>query len=213
MTISEIAKKYCVSPRTAKRYRKLNAPVDDEPTMRGWIESHHSRSGVGKYTPRTETPSPIAPVRVVTAEIVPVEHEEVAAPVATDDVGTLQRLEQAERIAYKRFLDSGGSERAGQLWLLCADQLRKTRDSAAKLANDVTEGETRFIGTCAEIILELKQLLEASPTILSVLCEGLDRDAIAPKIADHIRGTLRHAAKSLASQLKGTSLEAWFQPD
>jgi hypothetical protein len=150
------------------------------------------------------------PVHEVAAEIVPVQPIDVPTD---DNVGTLQRLEQAERIAYKRFIDSGGSERAGQLWLLCADQLRKTKDSAAKLANDVSEAETEFWGKCAAVILELKTFLESSPAILSVLCEGLDREAIAPKIADHISRTIQHAAASLTDLLKGTSLEAWLKGD
>jgi hypothetical protein len=49
----------------------------------------------------------------------------------------------------RKYVDSGGSERAGQLWLLTADELRKFKDSAAKHANDVSEHETKFIGKCA----------------------------------------------------------------
>jgi len=45
--------------------------------------------------------------------------EPLAIPADTDtNVGTLQSLEQAERVWYKRFIDSGGNERVGQLWLL-----------------------------------------------------------------------------------------------
>jgi hypothetical protein len=182
--------------------------------MREWIVQHHSRLGLGKGMRRQTTVvepvrAPVGPVREVVAEIMPAEPVKALIDVLTDapddDKGTLQRLEQAERIAYKRFIDSGGSERAGQLWLLCADQLRKTRDSSAKLANDVSEAETKFCGTCAEVILELKNYLEAMPDLLGILCEGLKREQIAAKAKDQIRRTLQHAAESLASQLKGTS--------
>jgi hypothetical protein len=82
-----------------------------------------------------------------------------------------------------------------------------------KHASDVTEAETKFIGTCAEIILTLKQHLEAMPRLLAILCEGLEREQIEPKIADQIRGTLAGAAAELADQLKGTSLETWLPPE
>ena len=110
-------------------------------------------------------------------------------------------------------VDGGGSERAAQVWLLCTDQLRKFKDSAAKHASDVSEAETRFLGTCAEVILTLKQHLETMPRLLGVLCEGLGREQIEAKAADQIEGTLRHAASDLASTIRGTSLETWLPPE
>jgi hypothetical protein len=114
MKAAEIARVYNVSLRTAKRYRKLGAPVDDRPAMLAWIEEHRSRTGVGKYTPRDSEPVTIAPVREVAAEIVPVEPRSESIDSDTDDdkSSTLQRLEAAERTAYQRYIDSGGSERA-----------------------------------------------------------------------------------------------------
>jgi hypothetical protein len=116
MTAREISAKYAVSLATAKRYKKANAPVDDEPAMREWMESHRSRMLVGKRLPR-HTNEPMVPtVREITAQVIP------AAPIApaeapeADDSSTLQRLEQAERVAYQRYFDTGGSERAAQVW-------------------------------------------------------------------------------------------------
>jgi hypothetical protein len=167
MLVTDYARQYGVSKRTVLRWKAKGHPIDDPARMATIREEEKSRRGVGKYTPRFETVTAITPVREVVAEIMPVEPIDVPAD---ENVGTLQRLEQAERLAFKRFQDSGGNERAGQLWLLCADQLRKTRDSSAKLASDVSEAETKFIGMCAEIILELKNYLEAAPSLLAVLC-------------------------------------------
>jgi hypothetical protein len=182
--------------------------------MKAWIEQHRSRMGVGKYSPRTSEPAPVTPARQIVAEIVP------AAPIIApepalddDDKGTLQRLEEAERIVYRRYIDCGGSERAAQVWLLVCDQKRKLVADQMKHASDVTEAETKFIGTCAEVILTLKQHLEAMPRRLAILCEGLEREQIEPKIVDQIRGTLAGAAAELADQLKGTSLETWLPPE
>jgi hypothetical protein len=49
--------------------------------------------------------------------------------------------------------------------------------------------------------------------LLGILCEGLDRDVIAAKISDQIERTLRHAARELTDQLRGTSLEVWLPPE
>ena len=114
---------------------------------------------------------------------------------------------------YRRYSDSGGSERAAQVWLLVCDQKRKLVADQMKHASDVTEAETKFIGACAEVILTLKQNLEAMPRLLAILCEGLEREQIEPKIVDQIRGTLAGAAAELADQLKGTSLETWLPPE
>jgi len=43
------------------------------------------------------------------------------------DAGTLARLAEAERLAYRRYQDSCGNERAAQIWLAC---LRSTAQSA-----------------------------------------------------------------------------------
>jgi hypothetical protein len=133
MTATELSSLYNTSTRTIKRWRKLNAPLDDPDAMRAWIENHRSRIGVGKYSPRHSEPTPVTPVPEVVAEIMPVEPEKVATVVNSgdsnapeDDEGTLQRLEQAERTAYQRYIDTGGSERAAQIWLLVCDQNRGT---------------------------------------------------------------------------------------
>jgi hypothetical protein len=224
MTTGEIAKLYNVSIRTAKRYRKLGAPVSDEPTMREWIVQHHSRLGLGKGMRRqTRVVEPvratIAPVREVVAEIIPVEPakttkpaSEVSADEPETDEGTLRRLEAAERTAYRRYLDSGGNERAGQLWLLCTDQLRKFRDSAAKRTSDVSEAETKFFYTCGEVIHNFHLHLETAPKLLGMLCEGLERDAIAEKVVDQLRRTIGHAVMELADAIRGTSLEILLPP-
>jgi hypothetical protein len=182
--------------------------------MNAWIEQHRSRIGVGKYSPRTSEPAPVTPARQIVAEIVPAEPETPTESAPEDDgKGPLRRLEEAERISYRRYVDSGGSEGAAQVWLLCTDQLRKFKDSAAKLASDVSEGETNFLGTCAEVILSLKFHLQAMPRLLGVLCEGLGREQIEAKAADQIERTLRHAASDLADTIRGTSLEVWLAPE
>jgi hypothetical protein len=65
MTAKQISITYGVSLATAKRYKKLKAPVDNRDEMRAWMFDHRSRSGVGKYTPRKS-----GPLEVVT-EILP----------------------------------------------------------------------------------------------------------------------------------------------
>jgi hypothetical protein len=200
---------------TAKRYSKAKAPVDDSEAMLAWIEKQRSRRGVGKYTPRTDTPAQIALAREVVAEIVPVEPAEVTTPIAAADDSsgsTLQRLERAERVAYQRYIDSGGSERAAQIWLLVCDQKRKLVADLQKQASDVSEAETRFMGLCAEVILEFKKHLESAPETLGILCEGLSRDEIEKKIDWQIKRILHHVSSDLLSLLKGTSLEVWLQP-
>ena len=121
MKAAEIARVYNVSLRTAKRYKAACAPVDDHAAMLAWISEHRSRMGVSKYAPRKES-APIVPAHTITAEIL------LAAPKQdeTDDKkSTLQRLEEAERVAYERYVAAGGSERAAQIWLLVCDQKRK----------------------------------------------------------------------------------------
>ena len=64
--------------------------------------------GVGKYSPRKEAQS-LVPTGTKTAEILPAAQPIV---VATDDAddrkSTLQRLEEAERVAYERYVATGG---------------------------------------------------------------------------------------------------------
>jgi len=206
MTAPEIASAYNVSLRTAKRYRKAGAPVDDPAAMKVWIAGHRSRLGVGKYTPRNSESATVAPVRAIVAEIVPTEPAP-ADPEPEDEGSTLQRLGQAERTAYQRDIDSGGNERVAQVWLLVCDQKRKLIAEQQKHAADVSESETKFMATCAEVIDTLWLHLDTAPKLLGLLCEHLDRDAIEQKIADQLRRTVGYAVASLADQLRGTSLE------
>jgi hypothetical protein len=213
MTANELSKMYNASTRTIKRWRRLNAPLDDEAAMQAWIERHRSRTGVGKYSPRTPEPAlAVEEARDVVAEVVPASESQLEPAQAsdepeTDDTGTLRRLEEAERIAYRRYRNSGGNERAAQIWLLCTDQLRRFKDSAQKHKDDVSAAETKFMATCCEVIDTLHLHLKTAPKLLGMLCEGLDRDAIAAKIADQLERTVRHAVSDLSDQLRGTSLE------
>ena len=126
MTAIELAKLYNASPRTIKRWRKLNAPLDDQQAMQAWIAEHRSRIGVGKYSPRTSEPAPDAQIREVAVQIMTDAPLAPAKPASeshdkaaeSDNEGTLRRLEEAERIAYRRYVDTGGSERAAQIWLV-----------------------------------------------------------------------------------------------
>jgi hypothetical protein len=96
MNYREIAARYGVSIRTAHRYVSQNAPVEDESKMRDWLDEHHSRRGVGKFshrrdaTPVTPTTPVAAPVRAginVDADIIPAVIETIkpqsAAPEET----------------------------------------------------------------------------------------------------------------------------------
>ena len=214
VTEKKLAAKYNASTRTVRRWKRLNAPFDDEEAMQEFIKSQRTRLGVSKLARRSE-PATVRPIREVVAKIVPAapriqaksEPDAYGDAPEGDDEGTLRRLEEAERLAYKRFVDSAGSERAGQLWLLCADQLRKFKDSAAKHADDVSERETRFMATCCEVIDNLWIHLQTAPKLIGVLCEGLTRDVIASKVEDQLRRTIEHAVSELADQLRGTSLE------
>jgi hypothetical protein len=184
--------------------------------MKAWIEQHRARMFVGKYTPRTSEPTPVP--RTITAELIPLpaaENASSAAPDAPEDDGksTLQRLEEAERGAYRRYIDSGGSERAAQVWLLVCDQKRKLIADQAKQTSDVSESETKFLATCAEIVLTLDFHLKSMPRLLGLLCENLERDAIEEKVADQIERTLTLAAMDLADQIRGTSLENLLPPE
>jgi len=76
--------------------------------------------GVDKYSPRRSEPEPNAIVRAVVAEVVPVEprkdgnSRDFSDTDTSDEDGesTLRRLETAEKVAYERYVASGGSERA-----------------------------------------------------------------------------------------------------
>jgi hypothetical protein len=70
MTATGLAKLYNASPRTIKRWRKLNAPLDDQQAMQAWIADHRSRMGVGKYSPRSSESAPDAQVREVAVQII-----------------------------------------------------------------------------------------------------------------------------------------------
>ena len=221
MTASEIVEAYGVNLATAKRYLRHKAPVDDREAMLKWIEEHRSRMCVGKYTPRYEEPLPEMPqpaAREIEAEVVNVQPLAIAENASSDEPdapadeldaphSTLARLEEAERVAYQRYIDRGGSERAGQLWLLVCDQKRKLIADQAKQASDISEAETKFMSECWEVVWELFEHLKASPALLGMICEGLDRDAIQFKVQDHLERTIRGAAQSLASIMRGTSLE------
>jgi hypothetical protein len=167
--------------------------------------------GVGKYSPRDTqaitTAAPVAPVREVTAEVMPVEQKQVTDDASDDESSTLQRLEVAERTAYQRYIDTGASERAAQIWLLVCDQKRKLIAHQQKQASDVSETETKFMATCFEVINTLWTHLQAAPQLLGLLCEGLEADIIAAKIHDQPQRTIRQSVIELASIMRGTSLE------
>ena len=177
--------------------------------------------GVGKYTPRRSEPAPSALVRAVVAEVLPVEPRKDAnsrdfSDTATSDEdggSTLRRLETAEKVAYERYVASGGSERAAIAWLGICDQKRKLVADQQKHANNVSESETRFMANCCAVIDNLYLHLQTAPKLLGMLCEGLDRDVIAEKIADQLRRTIKHAVTELADQLRGTSLERLLPPE
>src|SRR6516162_5751318 len=125
MSEKELAAKYNTSTRTIRRWKKLNAPFGDETAMAEFIKAQRTRLGVSKLARRSE-PAPVTPVREVVAEVMPTVPRIRAEPAPEapdgdeleDDEGTLRRLEAAERTAYQRYIDSGGSERAAQVWLL-----------------------------------------------------------------------------------------------
>jgi len=220
MSEKELAAKYNTSTRTIRRWKKLNAPFGDETAMAEFIKAQRTRLGVSKLARRSE-PAPVTPVREVVAEVTPTVPRIRAEPAPEapdgdeleDDEGTLRRLEAAERTAYQRYIDSGGSERAAQVWLLVCDQKRKLVADQAKQADDVTEAETRFMALCCEVIDTLWLHLQAAPKLLGLLCEGLDRDVIAEKIADQLRRTINYAVIEMADQLRGTSLERLLPPE
>jgi len=203
MTAPEIASAYGVSLRTAKRYRKAGAPVDDTAAMQAWIEKYRSRMGVGKYTPRVSEP---APVRAIVAEIVPGEPTP-AEPEPTTEKERCNGSNRLNALPYRRYVDSGGSDRCAQVWLLCTDQLRKFKDSAQKNANDATESETKFLALCAEVIMTFDFQMKALPKLLALQCDGVGHAEIEAKATDQIQRTLNHAVTELADQLRGTSLE------
>jgi hypothetical protein len=212
MLVAYYARQYGVSNRTILRWRKKGYPLDDAAKMTEIRERGRSRSGVGKFTPRISESATIAPVRTVVAEIIPVEATLASPEPYDDNESTLQRLEQAERVAYKRYLDSGGSERASIAWLGICDQKRKLIADQAKQTSDVSDAETKFFHTCGEVIHNLHLHLETAPKLLGLLCEGLERDAIAEKIADQLRRTVGHAVVELADAIRETSLEILLPP-
>jgi hypothetical protein len=217
MSERELAAKYNASTRTIRRWKKLNAPFHDPAAMDEFIKAQRSRLGVSKLARRSES-APLTPVREVAAEIVPAEPLTPAEPTPKtdadspegDDEGTLRRLEAAERTAYKRYLDTGGSERAAQIWLLVCDQKRKLIADQQKQTSDVSESETKFLALCADMIMTLGFHLKALPRLLALLCDGLGRAEIEVKAADQIERTVAYAAMSLADQIRGTSLETFL---
>ena len=98
-------------------------------------------------------------------------------------------------------------------WLGICDQKRKLVADQQKHANDVSESETRFMANCCAVIDNLYLHLQTAPKLLGMLCEGLDRDVIAEKIADQLRRTIKHAVTELADQIRGTSIERLLPPE
>lgn len=200
MTDRELAAQYKVSRQTIISWRKKAAPFSDPVAMPAFIASQHTRRGVSKYSPR-DTIEILPPINV------PASSARPASPEATDE-GTLQRLAESERIAYQRYVDSGGSERAGQLWLLIADQKRKAEEQAAKLGNDATEAESKLVAATIEVIATLNLHLATLPKLMGLMCEGCDQDDIATKIQSHLEQTIKHAIGELFDTvIKGTPLE------
>jgi hypothetical protein len=87
------------------------------------------------------------------------------------------------------------------------DQKRKLIADHAKQASNVSEAETKFISDCWEVIWELFEHFKSMPSLVGMICEGLDRDTIQAKAEDQIRRTINGASQSLASIMRGTSLE------
>ena len=69
------------------------------------------------------------------------------------------------------------------------------------------------MANCCAVIDNLYLHLQTVPKLLGMLCEGLDRDVIAEKIADQLRRTIKHAVTELADQLRDTSLERLLPPE
>jgi hypothetical protein len=60
---AELAKQWKVSRRTAQRWLKAGAPVEDDTSMRVWIEEHQAHFGRSKFMsgePATAAPYPPA---------------------------------------------------------------------------------------------------------------------------------------------------------
>jgi hypothetical protein len=89
---------------------------------------------------------------------------------------------------------------------------RKLIAGQQKHASDVSEAKTRFMALCAEVIDRSWLHLQAAPTLLGLLCEGLEHDVIAAKIHDQLERTIAYAVTSLAEQIRGTSLERLLPP-
>ena len=56
--------------------------------------------------------------------------------------------------------------------------------------NDVSESETKFLADCADVITTLQFHFEGVPNLLGVLCEGLEREAIAEKVTDQVKSII-----------------------
>jgi hypothetical protein len=211
MTVREYAQLYNTSQRTIKRYKAQGLPLDDLEAMRELIAAKRSRLGVSKLCRRADTQDNAedAPIAPIAAEVLP-PCAPVKAILNAPDPGTLARLVEAEKIAYQRYIDTGGSERAAQTWLLTCDQKRKLEETAAKIQNDVSEADSKFMNACLEVIGSLALHLDAVPKTAGVLCEGLSRFEIETKLKDYLLRVVADAIHGILLVVKGTPLETVF---
>jgi hypothetical protein len=183
VSIEEAVKTYGISRATAFWYRQAGVDLDDPAAVARHKSTKKTRLGVGKYSRRTEVPLAIVPAP-------PTQPLQPTLADVADGESMLARLKVGEEIAFKRYQEFG-SDRWGQIWLATCDQRRKAEEAAAKRATDCTAAESKLTGALIDVFLKLCQWLDAYPKTYAMMCEGLDRTAIEPKLRDGLYAAFR----------------------
>jgi hypothetical protein len=181
VTVKEYAQLYRASERTVKRWKAQGLPLRDEAAMREIIASKRShigrRKGIGGGQITVLKPAqPTTPIAIDVG----------ALTAAADRVSTLAHLIEGERIAYRRYIESGGDERAALVWTQISEAKRRAEESAAKHASDVTEVETKLTAAMLEIYWRLRDWVQNYPKVHAILCENYDRHQIEPILRDGV---------------------------
>jgi hypothetical protein len=116
LSVAEYAAKYHASRTTIYRWQGRNAPLDDEPRAREWIATHRSRLGTSKHTAQRDKQAS-AIVSQKQQPLLAVAEAEIIEPITptsikdalsvADGESTLARLVVAEKLAYRRYIESG----------------------------------------------------------------------------------------------------------
>jgi hypothetical protein len=195
MTVKEYAQLYGRSERQIKRYKRDGLPLDNEAAMRSILGGKVSHVGRRKGLRKTQ-----GATLTTTAQILPpapTNPETEAALSVADSDSTLARLVFAEKMSYRRYIDSGGDAREALVWKEILDQKRKLESEAAKHATDVSEAETKLVQAVMVVLEAFQTAFQVFARIEGVNCEGLNRFQIQAKLQRAIDVIVNHAVMGI----------------